>query len=257
METFEKKYNEALGWMQKIYPTLTGTNKEDAEHYFPELKEQPDPRHSLIEFIKWTCNRGYITPEQRKNVDFWLAYLEKQKSVQSDTEKQYVRTLESLISDFLHGKQEVDRDYYQQICNWLEGRHIEQQHTEWSEEDEEMIDYIIHALSNNTCVKEEGPAIYAKEINWLKSLSPQPKQEWSKEDKDKIESIKGLITTGKFVDTNTIRTIWKLLDSLHPQSHWKPSEYTLSLVKKVADGEMLTGVEQMAMGTLCEQLKKL
>lgn len=38
---------------------------------------------------------------------------------------------------------------------------------------------------------------------------------------------------------------------------WKPSEYTLSLVKKVADGKMLTGVEQMAMGTLHGQLKSL
>ena len=49
METFEKKYNEALSWMQKIYPTLTGADKEDAEHYFPELKKQPDPRHSINE----------------------------------------------------------------------------------------------------------------------------------------------------------------------------------------------------------------
>lgn len=50
--------------------------------------------------------------------------------------------------------------------------------------------------------------------------------------------------------------ILKRIDEI--DNKWKPSEYTLSLVKKVADGEMLTGVEQMAIGTLYyEQLKKL
>lgn len=67
---------------------------------------------------------------------------------------------------------------------------------------------IINILTNNTDAHEEGAALYAEEIAWLKN-------------------------------------------------YWKPSEYTLSLVKKVADGEMLTGVEQMAMGTLYDDLKKL
>ena len=36
---YEKKYNEALEWMRDIYPTMEGFVKEDAEHYFPELRE--------------------------------------------------------------------------------------------------------------------------------------------------------------------------------------------------------------------------
>jgi hypothetical protein len=36
---YEKAYKEALNWMRGIYPTLAGSDKEDAEHYFPELKE--------------------------------------------------------------------------------------------------------------------------------------------------------------------------------------------------------------------------
>ncbi len=36
---YEKKYKEALGWMQSVYSSLHGATKEDAEHYFPELKE--------------------------------------------------------------------------------------------------------------------------------------------------------------------------------------------------------------------------
>lgn len=59
---------------------------------------------------------------------------------------------------------------------WLEQlpeRFSLQQKQEWSKEDEEMRDYIIHALANNTYAEEEGPVLYAKEISWLKSLRPQ------------------------------------------------------------------------------------
>lgn len=39
---YEKKYKEALGWMQSLYNGLHGATKEDAEHYFPELKKSED-----------------------------------------------------------------------------------------------------------------------------------------------------------------------------------------------------------------------
>lgn len=39
---YEKKYNEALGWMRQLYPCLYGQFREDAEHFFPELKESGD-----------------------------------------------------------------------------------------------------------------------------------------------------------------------------------------------------------------------
>ena len=39
---YEQKYKEALGWMQSLYKGLHGATKEEAEHYFPELKESED-----------------------------------------------------------------------------------------------------------------------------------------------------------------------------------------------------------------------
>ena len=35
---YEKKYNEALGWMRQLYPCLYGQFREDAEHFFPNSK---------------------------------------------------------------------------------------------------------------------------------------------------------------------------------------------------------------------------
>ena len=70
----------------------------------------------------------YAPPEQKE-----------QQPVQDEEEREYVRTLKSLIADFLRDKDEIDREYYQDIYDWLDGRHIEQKLAEWSEEDVEKL----------------------------------------------------------------------------------------------------------------------
>ena len=56
MNLYEKKYKEALNWMKDVYPTLEGAAKEDAEHYFPELKENEDERirKDIISCLKYS-----------------------------------------------------------------------------------------------------------------------------------------------------------------------------------------------------------
>ena len=73
---YEQKYKEALGWMQKLYDGLHGATKEDAEHYFPELKYSGDEkiRKQILSFLKeFEC-------DHYRNLDFssWIAWLEKQ-----------------------------------------------------------------------------------------------------------------------------------------------------------------------------------
>lgn len=122
--TIEEKYNKALEWMRGVYPTLTGAAQEDAEHFFPELKESEDER--IRKFLIDILSQGTWRKEWPFGPNKVVAWLERQSQTQSDTEKEYVRTLQSLIMNFLHGKDEVDRDYYQQISDWLEERHVEQ-----------------------------------------------------------------------------------------------------------------------------------
>lgn len=104
---YEKKYNEALNLAKSYYGK--GCN-EFLDSIFPELAESEDER------------------------------IEKQKPVQLEEEKEYIRTLKSRIADFLRGKDkdEVDITYYQRICDWLDGRHVEQHPAEWSEEQPEV-----------------------------------------------------------------------------------------------------------------------
>ena len=41
---YEQKYKAALNWMASLYGGLHGKTKEEAETYFPELKESEDER---------------------------------------------------------------------------------------------------------------------------------------------------------------------------------------------------------------------
>ena len=76
---YEKKYNEALKWMRELYPGLHGATKEDAEHYFPELRESEDERirMALIELLKEVAEDETYTG--RQHIPDMLSYLEKQK----------------------------------------------------------------------------------------------------------------------------------------------------------------------------------
>lgn len=74
-----KRYDEALEWMRELYPGLHGATKEDAEHYFPELKESEDER--MLGVIRLALTD---VPEERfttEGTSFLkvLAWLEKQK----------------------------------------------------------------------------------------------------------------------------------------------------------------------------------
>lgn len=95
-----------------------------------------------------------------------------------DTEKEYIRTIKSLIADFIRGKDHIDTVYYQKIYDWLDGRHVEEQNqTEWSENDEKMIDKCVELVL--CAMPANMSATKAKEqcIAWLKSLQPRLKQE--------------------------------------------------------------------------------
>ena len=71
---YEKKYKEALNWMKDVYPTLEGATKEDAEHYFPELKESEDEkiRKEMITYLSTVDDKELIPYES------WIDWLEKQ-----------------------------------------------------------------------------------------------------------------------------------------------------------------------------------
>ena len=130
---------------------------------------------------------------------------------------------------------------------------------EWSKEEfEHIVGYLVQDIVANEHMPEgeKKPTRFFVE-KYIKKLPPKNTIEWSKEEKNKIESIKTLVTTGKFADINTIKTIWELLDSLRPS--WKPSEeqiYSLGTVVKGYD-ECTVGSIGYYLKEMYKQLKKL
>ena len=78
-----RAYDEALNWMRTIYPSLSGADKEDAEHFFPQLAESEDERirKMLIEqMVRWKkCAEDNNVEQDVKDASDAIAYLEKQK----------------------------------------------------------------------------------------------------------------------------------------------------------------------------------
>ena len=126
--------------------------KQQVINYLEKQKEYPMPNSTkLIEM--WDAEKEMLKEKDFRDDAWRLAYnafldgfargtcvkpekQKEQKPIQDETEREYVRTLKSLISDFLRGKEEVDREYYQRIYDWLDGRHIEQKPIQGMEEEE-------------------------------------------------------------------------------------------------------------------------
>lgn len=75
----------------------------------------------------------------------------------------------------------------------------------WSEEDEKQLNWFYRLLD---FIGEEFPSTWGQNHKggkeWLKSLRPQPKHEWSEEEKDKLNSIERLIVNANAHGNNLI-----------------------------------------------------
>lgn len=156
---YEKKYKDALNLAKSYYGN--GCN-EFLDTIFPELRESEDERI-----------RKYLLGMFPDPDDSWdgisardiIVYLEKQKPVQLEEEKEYIRTLKSRIADFLRGKDkdEVDITYYQRICDWLDGRHVEQKPSEEQMDvdlEKEIIRYQREDMDRDTTVGDVARHFY-------------------------------------------------------------------------------------------------
>ena len=158
-----------------------------------------------------------------------------QKPVQSEEEKEYVRTLKGLVSDFIRdsGGGITDVEYYQNICDWLDGRHIEQKPV------------VTHGETYHVDTLGTQQVIAGK--------MPQKSAEWSEEDKDKVVQYLH-DRDGGMLWSKATEITRDILDMLRPS--WKPSEAQLMALHSVIDDESDT-IENEQLKSLYNDLKKL
>ena len=138
----------------------------------------------------------------------------------------------------------------------------EQKPAEWSEEDKSLID--------NICVALKGYALHERRVDLdehaerleemakkLKSLRPQPKQEWTEEDELMLTSIIQALQLTNGAAQMKIDWLKSLKDGCLPQSkqkQWKPSEEQLEALNDACDGE---DYNKAILYSLYKQLKTL
>ena len=271
---FEKERLLAYLEKQKEPLHISETCKENADSFTDE-----DERIKKI--ITDSVFYQYGADKEYEDVLDYLDKLEKQKEqkpVQSDVEKEYVRTLKSLISDFLRGKEEVDREYYQQIFDWLDGRHIEQKPVDFPTTDEEVNEFLETHSKVEVPEKYKTPDfVFSKQeyesypIISKDTTSVKP-AEWSEEDEDMLNSCISSIEEAKENryayketdgDTSYDHEIaW--LKSLRPVSKeslqsWKPTEEQMYGVERALG--ILRGYGHFVVAdnlqSIYKQLKKL
>ena len=202
---YKKKYNDALDWMRKIYPTLTGANKEDAEHYFPELKESEDERiRKAIGAAICGTTAISILEANGTNLSDALSYIERQKEVNYLGIKISFSAAYNIVYDagYLIISEEDYKEHLEEIRIFAYNEGIvdtkkkyekEHQPAEWSEEEEERLNSIIESY---------------------KALLKDYK---AYHDVDYIPYNSNTVIRNVVDDVN-------FLKSLRPQHHWKPSE---------------------------------
>ena len=189
-----------------------------------------------------------------------------------DELKDSLHEIEAMYSGDYDNRDEQDKErqaYLNKALTYLE-KQKEQNPAEWSEEDEKMWkktqkhleDYIREFDPYHS---KQGRDVWAC-LSWLKSLRPQPKQEWSEEDEEKINNISEIIehciTIPYSGGTLTLSKEYKkelqcFLKSLRPS--WKPSEEQMRFLLAVINEPNNAGSESchIVLNSLYHDLKNL
>lgn len=126
----EQKYKAALEWMKGLYGGLHGKTKEEAEKYFPELKESEDEKvkriiHSISNKISFHLH-DIFTEEEFQCFDAWSnAWLEKQgKSKWTDEDEERLQSciIELQGKGLMGGVDTMDSKLLKSLKQRMEGQ---------------------------------------------------------------------------------------------------------------------------------------
>ena len=244
---YEKKYNEALKWMRELYPGLHGATKEDAEHFFPELRESEDERIRK-EMIAYFAHRADVTGfiDEGEDCKRWISYLEKQKE-QKPIDYPY---LPGWRKNHDNNKPELKRSVLMLTTHGVaEGEWLGEKWCQyrWSCElkDGEVL-YWIH-LSDLERLEKEGE----------EKQKEQKSAEWSEEDENMLNRIIETLSLPPIYDTKACAKMVSWLKSLRPS--WKPSDNQMSMLRAIVNDPNNVGAESchLAMQSLYNDLLKL
>ena len=232
-----KEYNSEPTWdliqTAVCYGYHLGANHQvlDDEHLLSAIQVQ-FASHAKVENGK---RYAKLTWDEFKKIIFELYSCNKQKEQKpAEWNEEDLQHRQWILECLADGERKVPEfaEQYQAAFNWLKSlpeRFNLQPKQEWSEEDKDMRDTIIRDLKRlGGDIVNVKPA-YKAEVDWLKSLHPQPKEELTLLDENIITAAVAFVDLNPYncwcgIDKNTVI---KALRSLHPQSkihYWTEEE---------------------------------
>jgi hypothetical protein len=236
------KYEEALERARQGLPI---------DEVFPELKESDDERirREILETLSYgiAFEDSVLMPGATTTLKEAIAYLEKQKEQKpaegavlqkafANSKIDYTLEEKCNASDYAdvilptsvaYGENEEEYKLHKIIeAAFIAGQKKEQKPAEWSEEDKlhqhNIITYLEFRKDKNLPEDTKYPVLDAW-IDWLKSIRPQPEQEWTKEDNERYLSCLKRLGTSNPDQPETVNSKW-FREHVCPQPHWKPSK---------------------------------
>jgi hypothetical protein len=246
VKAYDEAVERARKYMAKGYDVLM-------PEIFPELAESEDERirKEMLNVFKQLdegttiCGRNYDYAK-------WIAWLEKQGEkkpiikMKSPEESLGISSKEynDIVNDCLYGKSKS---------------------AEWSEEDDYNLQCIIAKVDSD--IQKGNVGRNQELIDWLKALKerylPQPKQEWSEEDENRINRLIAYFEDKESFTAEDDIVYANWLKSLKLQRQWKPSEGQLeclgyAIEKAEKDWSPLANNRiYLTLKALKEQLEKL
>ena len=296
MKDYKKKYEDALSWLKDIYPTFKGATKEDAEHYFPELKESEDERirKELIDFLDdvWHLGKDANFDKYRKSdCADWIAWLEKQ----GEQKPQGKLALEVWKEDMrLEVYQQASGNRHEpnysddstkmfsltdidEIFEKVAEKQGEQKTTNKVEPKFKVGDKIIHKelggdfihnphkiiqvdmLDKKYRLEDGLVAHFSEEDDW--ELVEQ-NSAWSEEDKNAVKVLMNIIKKSEIIDsiiyTDSLKEkLFDWLKSLKERYTWKPSDEQIKALEDSIEFLGCTKKVREDLKSLYQDLKRL
>ena len=220
---FGAKDSELQEWTYTIPEGMEAEIKDG--RIIIKRKESDDERirKDLIKYLE--SDRDCQPCQDVSFYDSSIAWLEKQKKQKSveciKFDNEFENQISRLIASVLNGEYEYNEGFVKYVAqSLLNYAKNELKPAEWSEDDENNIGKLHRLLVICQSEKKFIPTSeYEKLDKWLKSLRPQPKQEWGEEDEHRRNDAIYFLETAKkhYADTSEIELTVAWLKSLRPQ----------------------------------------
>ena len=254
-ENEDEKIRKSIIRLLQVGGYMPDEEKKKAFSYLERQKEQKPERINVAEMVKkYSATDEYVEGEYKgkpvncmirayeQGIRDTLSKVKEQKPAGGNAlQKAFISskidyTLEEkcdasdyadaiLPTSVAYGENEEEYKLHKIIeAAFIAGQKKGQKHAEWDKEDEIRLKEAIGVLDESIKYLPLGYG-YTNDVryvkNWLKSLRPQPKQEWSEEDEKNLKLAYDLLVNGVEADRRYPKLIsW--LKSLRPS--WKPSE---------------------------------